>query len=564
MSSSERHSICVFCGSSPGSKPEFVAVAEQLGQQVASETGWRLVYGGGNRGCMGSVAAAFCRADGDVLGVIPEAMTKNVPRGHPTTSAEGKGPQMIEFGKLGKGSFQTVTTPDMHSRKKRMAAESDLGFVALPGGFGTFEEVFEMVTWTQLGIHRKPIVLVNVAGFYDPLRAMVQKAISDEFIASAGANIISFVDEQDAKKEGGWGKAVVAEVKRANEQLAASGTKGYFDWSKSSSNEATNGTEGKFKVPTALRDTPEKELSVDVRELTFAFAAQQEPALEKCNLTLSRGSRCLLIGANGAGKSTILRLLAGKRMPTRGAHMRVFGRDVFHEAPGGITYLGTEWAMNPVVRSDIQVATFLDSVGGYRHKARRDELLDILDVDTNWRMHAISDGERRRVQLTMGLMEPWDVLLLDEVTVDLDVQVRADLLAFLSRETETRGATIIYATHIFDGLQEFPTHLVHMRHGRTTTPAPISWPPVGRAASNDEFEALPNVWKELEEGNTPPNLFETALAWLREDRVVRADEEARVKDAAHRRGARRGDAAATETDSERFFSKYDYNQIQAR
>ncbi len=123
-------------------------------------------------------------------------------------------------------------------------------------------------------------------------------------------------------------------------------------------------------------------------------------------------------------------------------------------------------AMNPVVRGDIVVEHFLDSVGGYRHKERRDRLLDILDVDLDWHMHAISDGERRRVQLCMGLMQSWDVLLLDEVrhghlhvacvavdigltncvaqvTVDLDVQVRYDLLSFLKEDSERRGATIL-------------------------------------------------------------------------------------------------------------------------
>jgi len=99
--------------------------------------------------------------------------------------------------------------------------------------------------------------------------------------------------------------------------------------------------------------------------------------------------------------------------------------------------------MNPVVRSDIIVSHFLDSVGGYRHKERRDLLLDLLDVDLDWHMHNISDGERRRVQLCMGLMAPWDVLLLDEVTVDLDVLVRHELLEFLKKDSETRGATII-------------------------------------------------------------------------------------------------------------------------
>lgn len=100
-------------------------------------------------------------------------------------------------------------------------------------------------------------------------------------------------------------------------------------------------------------------------------------------------------------------------------------------------------AMNPVVRSDIVVSQFLDSVGGYRHKERRDFLLDLLDIDVDWHMHNISDGERRRVQLCMGLMAPWDILLLDEVTVDLDVLVRHQLLEFLKKDSESRTATII-------------------------------------------------------------------------------------------------------------------------
>lgn len=182
-------------------------------------------------------------------------------------------------------------------------------------------------------------------------------------------------------------------------------------------------------------------LAVDVRDLSYSFADARDLALDHCTLVLPRGSRCLLIGANGAGKSTLLRLLAGKRLAK--CNIRVFGKDVFYDAPRGITYLGTEWAMNPVVRGDISVADFLDSVGGFRFAERRDRLLDLLDVDLEWRMHRISDGERRRVQLCMGLMEPWDLLLLDEVTVDLDVQVRCDLLNFLREESEQRGATIV-------------------------------------------------------------------------------------------------------------------------
>lgn len=116
-------------------------------------------------------------------------------------------------------------------------------------------------------------------------------------------------------------------------------------------------------------------------------------------------------------------------------------------------------------------------------------------------MHQISDGERRRVQLCMGLMVPWDVLLLDEVTVDLDVLVRHDLLDFLKHESETRGATILYATHIFDGLNEFPTHVSHMRDGR--------------------FVDAPHTWS----AEHPLSLHDLALQWLREDREVRREQE---------------------------------------
>jgi CCR4-NOT complex subunit CAF16 len=137
-----------------------------------------------------------------------------------------------------------------------------------------------------------------------------------------------------------------------------------------------------------------------------------------------------------------LQILAGKRL-IHGAKVLIKGKDVFRQFPDGVTFLGTEWlvpqilllcscpsfvndtifdrAMNPVVRSDITVSDFLNSVGGYRHKERRDHLLDLLDIDLDWHMHNISDGERRRVQLCMGLMAPWDVLLLDEVETNIAI-----------------------------------------------------------------------------------------------------------------------------------------------
>ncbi|KAF7968887.1 hypothetical protein HWV62_28918 [Athelia sp. TMB] len=195
--------------------------------------------------------------------------------------------------------------------------------------------------------------------------------------------------------------------------------------------------------------------------------------------------------------------------------------------------------MNPVVRGDILVSSFLDSVGGYRYKERRDHLLDILDVDLDWHMHAISDGERRRVQLCMGLMAPWDVLLLDEVTVDLDVLVRDDLLKFLKSDSETRGATIIYATHIFDGLNNFPTHIAHMRFATFVT-EPTPWP----------LESVSSVTGSPDK-NT---LYHVALQWLTEDREYRRELE---KQGRKVRGAKRDETVPS--DSEKFYRKYDYS-----
>lgn len=153
--SSPTHSVCVFCGSSPGARPEYLEAAEDVGKAIGETKSLRLVYGGGNRGCMGAVSSSCLKVGGQILGVIPKVMTTVAPRGHPITSNEGSGPILFnqEDEKLGKA--ESIVVEDMHTRKRIMAEKSDLGFVGLPGGYGTFEEVFEMVTWTQLRIHSK-------------------------------------------------------------------------------------------------------------------------------------------------------------------------------------------------------------------------------------------------------------------------------------------------------------------------------------------------------------------------------------------------------------------------
>ncbi|MBS98842.1 MAG: TIGR00730 family Rossman fold protein [Oceanospirillaceae bacterium] len=152
--------ICVFCGSSQGTDPAFTEAARQMGQALAQqEIG--LVYGGGSIGLMGTLADAALEAGGEVTGIIPEALS----------SAE------VAHGQL--SALQVV--PDMHIRKARMASLAD-GFIALPGGIGTFEELFEVWTWAQLGYHSKPIALLNVAGFYDPLLEFLNHTLNQGFI----------------------------------------------------------------------------------------------------------------------------------------------------------------------------------------------------------------------------------------------------------------------------------------------------------------------------------------------------------------------------------------------
>ena len=158
-------SLCVFCGSNAGHQPIYRAEAEKLGRLLAAQ-GIQLIYGGGNVGLMGAVADACLNAGGQVIGVIPEALVGKEVAGRHVDHRELTRLEVVD---------------SMHTRKARMAELSD-GFVALPGGFGTLEEFCEILTWGQLGFHVKPMGLLNVNGFYDPLLAMFDKAVEEGFL----------------------------------------------------------------------------------------------------------------------------------------------------------------------------------------------------------------------------------------------------------------------------------------------------------------------------------------------------------------------------------------------
>jgi len=223
----------------------------------------------------------------------------------------------------------------------------------------------------------------------------------------------------------------------------------------------------------------ETNLVVDFENLSFSYnpSDSTDYVLRNITMKLPPSSRCLLIGANGAGKSTLLRILGGKHMVQPANSVKVLGYDAFRdlELNQYRAHLDTNWGMRTVafagygvpLQADIPVYSMMSKLQE-TYQERRDELVKLLGINLNWRMHMISDGQRRRVQLLLGLIRPFKILLLDEVTVSLDVVVRQDLLMWLRRETEVNGATIIYATHIFDGLDDWPTH-VHFvtRFGET-------------------------------------------------------------------------------------------------
>lgn len=155
-----RKNICVYCGASFGNDPAYVDVAKQLGAEIAAQ-GRSLVYGGGAKGLMGIVADEVLKAGGEVIGVIPD--------------------RLVQAETAHKGITDLRIVPDMHVRKSTMIELAD-GFIALPGGIGTLEELFEVWTWSQIGYHSKPVGVLNVNGFYEPMKAFLQHIVDEGFV----------------------------------------------------------------------------------------------------------------------------------------------------------------------------------------------------------------------------------------------------------------------------------------------------------------------------------------------------------------------------------------------
>ncbi len=160
---SKINALCVYCGSSPGTDPAFAAAARAFGK-ILAENKVRLIYGGGSVGLMGVLAESVVAHGGQATGIIPEFLTKRErPRQLPQ---------------------ELIVTPDMHARKRVMFERAD-GFIALPGGIGTLEEVVEQLTWAQLGRHNKPILFANISGYWDPLLVLIEHMRAVEFLPAS-------------------------------------------------------------------------------------------------------------------------------------------------------------------------------------------------------------------------------------------------------------------------------------------------------------------------------------------------------------------------------------------
>ncbi|TDG12589.1 TIGR00730 family Rossman fold protein [Seongchinamella unica] len=168
--------ICVYCGSSPGRKPEYLAAARDLARAMVAR-GIDLVYGGGSVGIMGGIADAVLEAGGQVIGVIPRALAER------------------EVSHRGVTDLRVVES--MHERKALMAELSD-GFVAMPGGFGTIEELLEVLTWSQLGFHQKPCAILNVEGYFDRLIQFLDHSVEQQFVKPVHRSML--LVEEDAQR----------------------------------------------------------------------------------------------------------------------------------------------------------------------------------------------------------------------------------------------------------------------------------------------------------------------------------------------------------------------------
>lgn len=236
--------------------------------------------------------------------------------------------------------------------------------------------------------------------------------------------------------------------------------------------------------------------------------------LKNINFQAERGERIILIGINGSGKTCLLRTMSGMHMIKKG-NIVIDKKTCFQDQCNGIAFLGESWTRTVAFaghsiayQADIMVKDMMKKVQE-DNLDRKNELTNVLGINPNWKMHLVSSGQRRRVRLFLGLLKPFKLALIDEMTMDLDIVTRIRFMEWLKKESIENQATIIYATHIFDGLDDWPTHIAHINcKGEIGETCMISTTNIGIMAYNllmkdyDDLEKNKISEKEDGEGMT--------------------------------------------------------------
>lgn len=208
---------------------------------------------------------------------------------------------------------------------------------------------------------------------------------------------------------------------------------------------------------------------IEIKDLTFQYEGSKK-ILKNINLDFHSNCRYVIVGLNGCGKSTLMKLIGGKTLCPYDA-ISVLGKDPFRDTclNNHICFLDNQWGTTTVayvgynmpLQSGMQVKEMMVKLK-QDYPERNEELINVLKINPEWRLNAISEGQRKRVQLYLGLIQPFDICLLDEITVNLDILIKDRFMNYLKKESMERNACIIYITHIFDGLDDWCSHLLYM------------------------------------------------------------------------------------------------------
>jgi CCR4-NOT complex subunit CAF16 len=213
------------------------------------------------------------------------------------------------------------------------------------------------------------------------------------------------------------------------------------------------------------------------KNLNFSYIKRNPPTIANLNLTVPPNSKVLLVGANGAGKSTLIRMLTGQIWTgMEYDQFSINGSSSPNDQNNGVCYLGNTWkrqqtGFNGICPYTIDCAASEMFVKWQtEHVERRDELVKVLGIDLNWRMNECSDGQRKKVQIMIKLLKPFKVCIIDEFAADLDILSRSHFFDYLSKECKERGASVVYATHIFDQADSWASHIAFMQLDRVLSP----------------------------------------------------------------------------------------------